>query len=335
MCKVLEVSRSGFYAWIRRQESARAREDRKLLAEIRRIHEASRKTYGAPRVHAELRRRGWVCGLNRVARLMRENGIRSKVYRRFRVRTTDSNHSLPVAANVVAREFTAEAPDRLWVADITYIPTGEGWLYLASIVDVFSRKVVGWAMDSHMRAPLVLAALDMALRERRPGRDLVHHSDRGSQYASKAYRNALAAHGITCSMSSKGNCYDNALKEELLPYPEGRACPRRELCDEGGCEVGHLRIPDGLLQPREAALGAGVHDAGGVRSQIHRSCLTEDVLAICEGTGADRGVCSLHPHVLQLAPRWRLDPWEIQSRSRSWPTPPPPGGSAPGPPRCA
>ena len=147
---------------------------------------------------------------------MRENGIRSKVYRRFRVRTTDSNHSLPVAANVVAREFTAEAPDRLWVADITYIPTGEGWLYLASIVDVFSRKVVGWAMDSHMRTPLVLAALDMALRERRPGRDLVHHSDRGSQYASKAYRNALAAHGITCSMSSKGNCYDNALKESFF-----------------------------------------------------------------------------------------------------------------------
>lgn len=216
MCQVLGVSRSGFYAWARRAESARARADRELVDAIRDIHHKSRRTYGSPRIHAELRRRGKKCGRKRVARLMRENGIRAKTQRRFRVRTTDSNHSLPVAPNLIERDFTADAPDHLWVSDITYIPTGEGWLYLASIVDVFSRRVVGWAMEAHMRTSLVLAALQMALGNRQPGQGLVHHSDRGSQYASKVHREILAAHGIACSMSRAGDCYDNALKESFF-----------------------------------------------------------------------------------------------------------------------
>ena len=216
MCKVLEVSRSGFYAWVRRDESARTRADRELADEIRAIHEKSRGTYGVPRIHAELQHRGNRCGRKRVARLMRELGIRAKAGRKFRVRTTDSNHALPVAPNLVAREFVAETTNELWVSDITYIPTAEGWLYLASIIDGFSRRVVGWAMESHMRTSLVLGALQMALQERQPDEGLVHHSDRGSQYASKAHRNVLDAHGIACSMSRSGDCYDNAMKESFF-----------------------------------------------------------------------------------------------------------------------
>jgi len=216
MCSVLEVSRSGFYAWLKRAESRRSREDRELTEQIRQIHEESHGIYGAPRIHAVLLRRGRRCGINRVARLMRLAGIRSRTYRRFRVRTTDSNHSLPIAPNVVDRDFTAEKPDQLWVADITYIPTSEGWLYLAAIIDVFSRTVVGWSMEAHMRTSLVLNALDMALGRRQPGEGLIHHSDRGSQYASKAYRKALENRGIICSMSRKGDCYDNAMMESFF-----------------------------------------------------------------------------------------------------------------------
>ena len=216
MCKVLRVSRSGFYAWARRGESPRACADRELSAEIRQVHEDSRETYGSPRVHAQLRRKGQRCSRKRVARLMRESGIRAKAGRKFRVRTTDSNHDLPVAANLVDRQFRADAPNELWVSDITYIPTGEGWLYLASIVDVFSRRVVGWSMEAHMRTSLVLAALTMALRDRRPDRGIVHHSDRGSQYASMAYHAVLDDHGIVPSMSRAGDCYDNALKESFF-----------------------------------------------------------------------------------------------------------------------
>lgn len=216
MCEVLRVSRSGYYAWARRGESARASADRDLSTEIQRIHDDSRETYGAPRIHAQLQRNGQRCGRKRVARLMRESGIQAKAGRKFRVRTTDSNHDLPVAANIVDRQFTADAPNQLWVSDITYIPTGEGWLYLASIVDVFSRRVVGWSMKAHMRTSLVLAALTMALRDRRPGCGLVHHSDRGSQYASMAYQAVLDDHDAVCSMSRAGDCYDNALKESFF-----------------------------------------------------------------------------------------------------------------------
>ncbi len=216
MCKLLEVSRSGYYAWLKREESSRARENRLLLAEIREIHKESRRTYGAPRVQAELRRRGRRVGKNRVARLMDENGLQSRVRRRFRPKTTDSNHKLPVAKNLLKDRSPTTALDEVWVADITYIRTDEGWLYLASVLDLHSRLVVGWSMKDTLRVELTLDALDMALKVRDPATGLIHHSDRGSQYAAKDYQKILDKHGLVASMSRKGNCYDNATKESFF-----------------------------------------------------------------------------------------------------------------------
>ncbi len=215
MCRQLDVSKSGFYAWRSRPESARSKENNVLVAEIERLHEASRKTYGSPRIHADLEEEGFEVSRNRVARLMRENGIRAKGKRRFR-KTTDSEHDHPVAPNVLGRDFEVEAPNKVWAGDITYLWTSEGWMYLAVILDLFSRKVVGWALADHMRTDLVLEALLKALRDRLPGDDLTHHSDRGSQYASDDYRAALDAHGIECSMSRKGDCWDNAVVESFF-----------------------------------------------------------------------------------------------------------------------
>ena len=215
MCRMLEVSRCGFYAWRGRPESTRSREDRRLLVKIKASHAASRETYGSPRVHRDLREDGETIGRGRVARLMRVAGLRSKRRRRYRV-TTDSNHSQPVAANVLERDFTAEASNRKWASDITYVPTRSGWLYLAVVLDLYSRRVVGWAMSTRITRKLALDALRMALVHRDRPRMLVHHSDRGSQYASKDYRRVLQAHGIQCSMSRRGNCWDNAVVESFF-----------------------------------------------------------------------------------------------------------------------
>ena len=217
------VSTSGFYRWSKRHEPARARRDRQLGTTIRALHAASGGTYGSPRILRELAAAGEAVGRKRVARLMRENGIVGQTPRRFR-RTTDSKHDLPIAENVVARNFNPEAPNRVWAADITYVRTWAGWLYLAVVIDLFSRRVVGWAIADHMRTDLVLSALTMAFDTRKPEAGLVHHSDRGSQYASHAHRRALDERHAICSMSRKGNCWDNAvvesffgtLKQELL-----------------------------------------------------------------------------------------------------------------------
>jgi transposase InsO family protein len=184
-----------------------------LVEQIRQVHQASRRTYGSPRINAELRECGYLCNVKRIARLMRLHGIRGKCRRRKRVVTTDSKHDLPVAENILDQQFTATAPNQKWVADITYLPTEEGWLYLAGVLDLFSRKFVGWAMDETMTTDLVAQALHMALQTRKPGADLLHHSDRGSQYASHAYRALLKEHHIQVSMSRTGNCYDNAAME--------------------------------------------------------------------------------------------------------------------------
>lgn len=215
MCRVLGVSDSAYYAWWGRPESRRVREDRRLLVEIKAIHSAKRETYGSPRVHAELKAQGLRLGEKRVARLMRAGGIRAKQKRKFKA-TTDSRHSHPVAPNLLARDFEAIAPNQKWVADITYIPTREGWLYLAAILDLYSRMVVGWSMSSRMTRRLVLDALDMAVGRRRPGPGLLHHSDRGSQYACGDYQEALTTHGMLCSMSRKGDCWDNAPMESFF-----------------------------------------------------------------------------------------------------------------------
>ena len=207
MCAVLGVSRSGYYDWASRPESARAVEDRAVAAEIRVAHEASRGRYGSPRVHAALRAHGRRVGRKRVARLMRGMGLSARRKRRFR-RTTDSAHAFPVAPNLLGRDFTASAPDRVWLADLTYIWTAEGWLYLAVVLDLFSRRVVGWAMADHLGHELALAALDMAIARQRPAPGLLHHSDRGVQFAAHEYRKRLQQHGMLCSMSRKGNCWD-------------------------------------------------------------------------------------------------------------------------------
>jgi transposase InsO family protein len=224
MCSVLEVSRSGFYVWLGRGESRRAHDDRRLTGLIREEHQRSRGTYGAPRIHAALKRRGEVCGLHRVERLMRAAGIRSKVRRKFK-KTTDSSHPYPVAPNVLGQEFAVGGPNQVWVSDITYIWTEEGWLFLASTMDLYSRKIVGWAMSDHMPAQLVLDALQMAIDRRRPAPGLLHHSDRGVQYAAHAFQGLLGRNGIICSMSGKGNCYDNAVKESFFHTL------KTELCD--------------------------------------------------------------------------------------------------------
>jgi putative transposase len=239
MCDALSVSPSGFYAWRSRPESPRKIANRELLVDIQRVHAQHRERYGAPRIHAELRAGGHAVSRKRVARLMHRHGIRARASRRYRVCTTDSKHSLPVAENLLDQNFVANRPDQVWLADITYISTDEGWLYLAVILDLFTRKVVGWAMRDHMRAELTIAALMMAIQRRRPAAGLIHHSDRGSQYAAGDYRDILQAAVITQSMSRKGNCWDNApmesffgtLKTELVhqgEYPD-RDAARRDL----------------------------------------------------------------------------------------------------------
>lgn len=218
MCRVLEVTRSGFYAWRTREPSARARKDQRLRIEVRVIHRESRGCYGSPRIHQELQARGERVSRKRVARLMQVEGLRAKKKRRFRV-TTNSEHAYPVAPNLLERKFAVEevpGPDRVWVADITYVPTREGWLYLAVILDLASRLVVGWSMGETLEAELAIRALEMAQQRRRPGPGLLHHSDRGVQYASNAYRELLEEQKALVSMSRKGNCWDNAVAESFF-----------------------------------------------------------------------------------------------------------------------
>jgi transposase InsO family protein len=215
LCRTLAVSCTGFYAWCRRGLSLRAQQDAALKVEIRAAHAASGKRYGSPRIYADLKAQSQHVGRKRVARLMREEGLEGQRKRRFRV-TTDSRHSHPVAANELNRNFTASAPNRIWVTDITYIWTREGWMYLAAILDLFSRRVVGWSLDSHLDRSLALDALAMALKTRRPEPGLLHHSDRGVQYASVEYQSQLQDRGIICSMSRKGDCWDNAVAESFF-----------------------------------------------------------------------------------------------------------------------
>jgi len=215
LCQQLGVSRSGFYAWSQRPESARQQADRALAAEVAQVHRDSRGSYGSPRVHAELRARGRRVSRKRVARLMGQQHLAARRRRRW-VRTTDSRHALPVASNVLQRDFSPDKPNSTWATDITYVWTGEGWLYLAVVLDLFSRMVVGWSMSERIDTQLVLAALKMAWEGRQPPQGLIHHSDRGSQYASAEYRQALASRGIQCSMSRKGNCWDNAVVESFF-----------------------------------------------------------------------------------------------------------------------
>ena len=214
-CEALDVSRSGYYAWSRRQPSPRASANYALSVEIEDLFTRRRHCYGSPRITRELRSGGRVVGENRVARLMRENGLNATPKRRFRVMTTDSNHDLPIAPNRLAGVTETTRTDQVWVSDITYVATDEGWLYVAGILDVHSRRMVGWSMSDSLATDLPFNALTMALSHRRPSHGLLHHSDRGCQYASERYREQLAKASITPSMSRAGNCYDNAMMESF------------------------------------------------------------------------------------------------------------------------
>lgn len=215
LCRVLRVRRSGYYAWSTRAESNRAKANRRLTIEIRAAFEESRRRYGSPRLRRELRARGIHAGRHRIARLMREQQLRARPRRKFVV-TTDSRHHLPMPPNRLARDFRVTAPNRVWAGDVTYLPTREGWLYLAVLLDLYSRRVVGWAMSERNDEALTLSALRMALALRRPPPGLLHHSDRGATYASGAYQDVLAKNGVVCSMSRKGNCWDNAVVESFF-----------------------------------------------------------------------------------------------------------------------
>jgi putative transposase len=224
MCRVLGVTKSGFYAWVKRPKPARATSDAQLAATVAAVHQRSRRTYGSPRVHRELKARGVRVSKKRIERLMRENGIRGRSKRRFR-RTTDSKHGGPIAPNVLARHFRVDEPNRVWVTDVTAIATGEGWLYLAPMLDLHSRRVVAWSASESNDTALALDVLRRALRARRPPPGLLHHSDRGSPYASDDYRAELRAHRVRRSMSRKGDCWDNSVAESFF------ATLRAELVD--------------------------------------------------------------------------------------------------------
>ena len=239
MCGVLGVSPAGYYAWRSRPESQRSAANRELVDDIRRVHRDTNGRYGSPRIHAELRAQGRGASRGRIERLMRRHGIRAIMAKPRRMRTTDSRHDFPIAPNLLERNFIAAAPNQIWLADITYVEADQGWLYLATLMDLHSRKIVGWAMADHLRAELPMAALAMAIATQRPAAGLIHHSDRGVQYASAEYRKMMQSAGFRASMSRKADCYDNApmesffhtLKTELVHHQhyETREEARRDI----------------------------------------------------------------------------------------------------------
>lgn len=248
MCRVLGVSPSGYYAWRQRPLSVRARADVKLSAEIQAIHRESRGTYGAPRVHAELAARGLHIGRKRVARVMRGAGLHG-VSRRKQFRTTVRDKAARPAPDLVDRQFTASGPDRLWVADITYVPTWAGFLFLAVVVDAWSRRVIGWAMETHLRTELVLAALDMAVAQRQP-RDVIHHSDQGCQYTSVAFGKRCREAGVRPSMGSVGDAYDNALCESFFATLECELLDRHRFRTQVEARLAIFDFIEGWYNPR-------------------------------------------------------------------------------------
>jgi len=215
MVKIFNISKSSYYAWLKRKPSVHEQRDGELRTEIKRVFLEKRKKYGSPRIYKELHGTHYSCARSRIARLMRENGLVARPKKRFKV-TTDSKHDYPISPNLLARNFTTDSINKCWVSDITYIDTHEGWLYLCSILDLSSKRVVGWAMADHMRAELAISALDMAVLHRNPPEGLIFHSDRGIQYASTAFRDRLEKYNMIQSMSRKGNCWDNAPAESFF-----------------------------------------------------------------------------------------------------------------------
>lgn len=260
-CSLLGVSESGFHAWSRRAESAHAARDRVLLHEIRVQFSASNETYGSPRMTVELNEEGFDVGRHRVARLMRENALKALQRKRFK-KTTDSDHGGPVAPNILDQDFAADAPNQKWGVDISYVWTNEGWLYLAIVLDLFSRRIVGWAVSDRMKKDLALTALKRAIAVRRPSHSLLHHSDRGSQYCSGAYLKLLKDHGFTASMSGKGNCYDNSMVETVFKTIKAELIWRSIWRTRDQAHAAIARYIHGFYNPRRR------HSALGYKSPI-------------------------------------------------------------------
>jgi putative transposase len=273
MARVLGVSTSGYYAWLEREPSNHDLQDAWLLREVEDIHAMSRGTYGAPRVHAELRARGVHVGRKRVARLMRSAGLQGASRRRWKPKTTMRDASMQAAPDLVDRDFTADAPNQLWVADITYVPTGEGFLYLAVVLDAFSRRIVGWSMADHLRTELVLDALDMALQQRRPQR-VIHHSDQGCQYTSFAFGRRCREQGVRPSMGSVGDCYDNAMCESFFATVECEFIDRNHLTTRALAKTGLFWFIEGWYNTRR------LHSGLGYRSPEQFERVTDESTAI-------------------------------------------------------
>ena len=255
-CAALNVSVSGFYAWRTRPASSRQRCDMILLAHIRAEFSTSNETYGSPRMHAELKESGLATGRHRVARLMSENGLKARQKTRFK-KTTDSAHGGPVAPNVLDQDFNAEAPDQKWGVDISYVWTAEGWLYLAIVLDLYSRKIVGWSISDRMKRGLAMDALRRAVILRQPPPGLIHHSDRGSQYCSDDYRRLLRDHGFIASMSGRGNCYDNAMVETVFKTIKSELIWRTSFATRGQASKAIGQYIEGFYNPRRRHSGLG------------------------------------------------------------------------------
>lgn len=248
-CAVLGVSVSGFYAWKSRPASTRQTNDMMMLAHIRAQFSTSNETYGSPRMHIELKESGLSIGRHRVARLMSENGLEARKKARFK-KTTDSDHGGPVAPNVLDQDFTATAPDQKWAVDISYVWTAEGWLYLAIVLDLFSRRIVGWQLSNRMKRGLAMEALQRAITLRQPSPGLIHHSDRGSQYCSADYRRLVRSHGFVASMSGRGNCYDNAMVETVFKTIKSELIWRTAFATRDQASKAIGRYIEGFYNPR-------------------------------------------------------------------------------------
>jgi len=274
MCRVLDVSASGYYAWLGRPPSKRAQEDEHLAARIRTIHTLSRATYGVPRVYEELADQGVRIGRKRIARLMRALGLQG-VSRRTGVRTTRRSPDAQPAPDLVDRDFSAAGPNRLWVADITYIPTWSGFLYLAVVLDAWSRRIVGWAMRNHLRTELVLEALEMALGQRRP-HDVIHHSDHGSQYTSIAFGKRCCEADVRPSMGSAGDCFDNAMCESFFATLECELIDRRTFHSQAEARLAVFDFIEAFYNPRRRHSALGYHSPMSYERSHHPDPLTEN-----------------------------------------------------------
>jgi len=250
LCRVLNVSRQGFYAWLRRKPCRRLCRDRALSQQIRRSFYESERRYGAPRIHRDLQAEGAATSQKRVARLMREQGLVARPRRRRFIRTTDSRHGHPIAPNRLARNFLPEGPNERWATDITYIPTRQGWIFLAVVLDLFSRKAVGWSMQPYLDRRLVVAALEMAIKTRRPAPGLIHHSDRGTQYACAEYRQVLADAEMIASMSRKGDCWDNAVVESFFSTLKQELVDHRDFATHQEAKAAVFEYVEGFYNRR-------------------------------------------------------------------------------------